>query len=460
MISKNLTRPLALLIFEGMLVYLCGVLAIYIRFDAETPDVLGAERGWLKTLLVTILVLASFYLFDLYDFRLIRRRAVLLVRLSQAMGIGGVALALVFYLWPQIRLGRGVFLLSLLLMLTFMAAWRILARWLLGHPRLAERVLVLGAGQDAISIAREMLTRREAGYDVIGFVGDDPAQVGQSLINPRVVGVMSDLEAVVSRHRPDRIIIAMPDRRGRLPLDLLLRLKVRDGVTLDEADAFYEKLTSKIRGERLRLGQLVFAEASRWTRLYKRARRLVDMTLAIIIGFLTSPMMLITALAIKLDSRGPVFYLQERVGLHNTVFRIVKFRSMRVNAEANGPVWAARSDSRVTRVGRWIRKLRIDELPQLINIIRGEMSLIGPRPERPVFIKQLEQQIPYYSERHLVKPGLTGWAQVRYPYGASFDDAREKHQYDLYYIKNQSPILDIIILLETARIVLFGRLSR
>ena len=460
MISKNLARPLALLIFEGTLVYSCGVMAIYIRFGAETPDVLAAERGWLKTLLVTVLVLASFYLFDLYDFRLIRRRAVLLVRLSQALGIGGVALALVFYVWPQIRLGRGVFLLSLLLMLTFMVAWRSLARWLLGHPRFAERVLILGAGQDAVTIARETLSRREAGYDVIGFIGDDPAQVGQSLINPRVVGVMSDLEAVVSRHRPDRIVIAMPDRRGRLPLDLLLRLKVRDGVTLDEADAFYEKLTSKISGARLRLGQLVFAEASRWTRLYKRARRLVDMSLAIIIGLLASPLMLITALAIKLDSRGPVFYLQERVGLHNTVFRIVKFRSMRVDAEANGPVWAARSDSRVTRVGRWIRKLRIDELPQLINIMRGEMSLIGPRPERPVFIKQLEQQIPYYSERHLVKPGLTGWAQVRYPYGASLEDAREKHQYDLYYIKNQSPILDIIILLETARIVLFGRFSR
>src|SRR5262249_28841602 len=161
------------------------------------------------------------------------------------------------------------------------------------------------------------------------------------------------------------------------------KLKVRDGVTVDEADAFYEKLTSKISGERLRLGQLVFADASRWTRLYKRSRRLMDVALAIIIGLLTSPLMLLTALAIKLDSRGPIFYLQERVGLHNTTFRIVKFRSMRVDAEANGPVWASEGDSRVTRVGRWIRNLRIDELPQLFNIIRGEMSLIGPRPERP-----------------------------------------------------------------------------
>src|SRR5499426_284114 len=460
MISKNLTRPLALLIFEGALVYSCGVMAIYIRFGAEAPSALADGYGWLKTLLGTVPILASFYLFDLYDFGRIQSRGALLLRLSQSLLVGGLGLALMFYVWPQMRPGRDAFPLSLLLTLAFMAAWRSLARRLLSHPRLAHRVLILGAGQEAVTIARETLMRREAGYDVIGFIGDDPTQVGKSLINPRVVGIMPDLEAVVRRHRPDRIVIAMPDRRGRLPLDLLLKLKVRDGVTLDEADAFYEKLTGKIGGERLRLGQLVFADASRWTRLYKRARRMMDVTMSIIIGLLTSPVMLITALAIKLDSRGPVFYFQERVGLHNTTFRIVKFRSMRVDAEANGPVWANEGDPRVTRVGRWIRKLRIDELPQLFNIIRGEMSLIGPRPERPVFVEQLEQRIPYYSERHLVKPGLTGWAQVRYPYGASFEDALEKHQYDLYYIKNQSPMLDALILLETVRIVLFGRFSR
>jgi sugar transferase (PEP-CTERM system associated) len=460
MISKILTRPLALLIFEGALVYSCGVMAIYIRFGSETPSALGVGGGWLKTLLGTVPILASFYLFDLYDFDRIQSRGALLLRLSQSLLVGGLGLALMFYVWPQMRPGRDAFPLSLLLTMALMAAWRPLARRLLSHPRLAHRVLILGVGQDAITIAREMLMRREAGYNVIGFVGDDPAQIGKSLINPSVVGVMSDLEAVVGRHRPDRIVIAMPYRRGRMPLDLLLKLKVRDGVTLDEADAFYEKLTGKIVAERLRLWRLVFADPSRWARLYKRARRLVDVMLASVIGLLTSPLMLLTALAIKLDSRGPVFYMQERVGLNNTTFRIIKFRSMRVDAEANGPVWANEGDSRVTRVGRWIRKRRVDELPQLFNVIRGEMSLIGPRPERPVFIKQLEQRIPYYSERHLVKPGLTGWAQVRYPYGASLEDAREKHQYDLYYIKNISPALDALILLETARIVLFGRFSR
>src|SRR5262249_48561444 len=210
MMSKNLTRPLALLIFEGMLIYLCIVLAIYIRFGADASAALGAERGWQKTLLMTALILASFYLFDLYDFHLIRQREVLLLRLSQALGMGGIALALIFYVWPQMMLGRGVFLLGMSLTLTLMAGWRYLARWMLGHPRFAERVLILGAGQDAVALAREVLTRREAGYDVVGFIGDDPAQVGQSLINPCMVGVMNDLESVVSRYRADRIIIAMP----------------------------------------------------------------------------------------------------------------------------------------------------------------------------------------------------------------------------------------------------------
>lgn len=458
--SKYRARTFSLLILEGTLIYLCGAAAIFLRFGDEARTVFIAQQGWLKTLLVTGIVQTSFYLFELYDFRLIRQPVVLLPRIAQALGIAACALALVFYAWPQIMLGRGVFFLSLILMLTFMSGWRWLSRWLLGHPRLAERVLILGTESGAVALAGEVLARREAGYDIVGFVGDDPALVGKSLINPCVIGTLANLEEIARQHRADRIVIALADRRGRLPLDLLLKLKVRDGVEVEEAGLFYERLTGKIGGERLQPSQLVFAGTSRWVRFYKRACRPLDITLATIGLALSSPLMLLAALAVKLDSPGPVFYSQERVGLHNVTFRIHKFRSMRTDAEANGPAWAGKSDSRVTRVGRVIRKLRIDELPQLINILRGEMSLIGPRPERPVFVEQLEQHIPYYSERHLVKPGLTGWAQVCYPYGASFEDAREKHQYDLYYIKNQSLMLDAIILLETARLVLFGRFSR
>ena len=325
--------------------------------------------------------------------------------------------------------------------------------------RLAERVLILGTDLQAVTVAHEIMRRRGRGYEVIGFVGDDLALVGQSLINPRVIGVMDDLEELVRRRRPDRIVVALSGLRDKAPFDLLVRLKDRDEIRVEEASRFFERLTGKISMEHLQpwqLWRLVFAETGRWARLNRRLRRVFDVVSSLIGIALSLPIMALTAIAIRIESPGPVVYTQERVGLRGRKFRIFKLRSMRADAEARGPVWASENDPRVTRVGRVIRRLRIDETPQFFNILRGEMSLIGPRPERPEFVERLEKRIPYYSERHLVKPGLTGWAQVSYPYGASFEDAREKLQYDLYYIKNQSPLLDAIILLETARVVLFG----
>jgi sugar transferase (PEP-CTERM system associated) len=326
--------------------------------------------------------------------------------------------------------------------------------------RLAERVLILGTDLQAVAVAREIIRRRGRGYEVIGFVGHDFALVGKSLINPRVIGVMDDLEELVRRRRPDRIVVALSDLRDKAPLDLLLRLKVRDEIQVEEASRFFERLTGKVNTDHLQNGRMVFAETGRWARPYRRLRRAFDVVTSLIGTALSLPIMILTAVAIRVESPGPVFYMQERVGLHGRKFRIFKFRSMQDDAEAQGPVWASENDPRVTRVGRIIRRLHIDETPQFFNILRGEMSLIGPRPERTEFVERLEKHIPYYSERHLVKPGLTGWAQVSYPYGASIEDAREKHQYDLYYIKNQSPLLDAIILLETARVVLFGHSSR
>jgi len=326
--------------------------------------------------------------------------------------------------------------------------------------RLAERVLILGTDLQAVAVAREILLRGGRGYEVIGFVGHDLALVGKSLINPRVIGVMDDLEELVRRRRPDRIVVALSDLRDKAPLGLLLRLKVRDEIQVEEASRFFERLTGKVNTDHLHNGRMVFAETDRWARPYRRLRRAFDVVSSLIGMALSLPLMILTAVAIRVESPGPVFYTQERVGLHGRKFRIFKFRSMQDDAEADGPIWACENDPRVTRVGRIIRRLHIDETPQFFNILRGEMSLIGPRPERTEFVERLEKRIPYYSERHLVKPGLTGWAQVSYPYGASVEDAREKHQYDLYYIKNQSPLLDAIILLETARVVLFGHPSR
>jgi sugar transferase (PEP-CTERM system associated) len=460
MLSRDHSRTLCLLIFESTLTFMCGIVAVYIRFASEAREVLVSGKGLLKILLMIVVAQASFFLFDLYEFREVRKRGAVYIRTLQALGLTSIVLAAIFYAFPQMILGRGVFLISLLLILSTMILWRFFVTWLLGHPRLAERVLIIGTDTNAIDIAREALDRPEHGYKIVGFVGDDPALVGQSLINPSVIGLMDDLQALVSRHHINRVVLAMNERRGRMPVGPLIEMKLRDGLLIEEADSFYERLTGKISTGTLRPSWLIFSRPSRRILLYSQIRRVLDVVLSVI-GFLLSlPLMAIAAIAIKLDSRGPILYRQKRVGQRNQIFTIMKFRSMRVDAEPDGPVWAEEDDPRITRVGRIIRKLRIDELPQFLNIIRGEMTFVGPRPERPEFVAQLEQQIPYYSQRHLVKPGLTGWAQVRYPYCASVEDAVQKLQYDLYYIKNQSLMLDMVTLFETARIVLFGRGAR
>ena len=458
--SRNVSRALCILLFESILTCFCCMAAVWIRFGSEAEEMLTSGPGLLKVFVLMIVLQGSFYILDLYDFQAIRRRSTLYIRICQAMGLAAITLAMLFYVLPDLTMGRGVFLISLLLMLTAMVMWRVLVTWLLGHPRLAERVLIIGTGSGAIELAREALARQEFGFRIVGFVGEDPSLIGRSLINPTVVGVVGDLEDLFHRYRPDRIVVAVNDRRGHLPIDVLLKLKLRDDVSVEESASFYETLTGKISTRMLRPSWLIFSSGSRRLRIYRRARRLTDVVFGLLGGILSLPIAALTALAIKLDSEGPVFYTQERVGEHGQVFTIFKFRSMYVDAERNGPVWADEADPRITRVGKIIRKLRIDEVPQFINVLRGEMSFIGPRPERPAFVTKLEEAIPYYSQRHLLKPGVTGWAQIRYSYGACIEDAIEKLQYDLYYIKNQSPVLDAIILFETVRIVLFGRGAR
>jgi sugar transferase (PEP-CTERM system associated) len=457
---KHWKRTFLLVLFESGLIYCCGLAALLIRLGAGAVEVFTVKFGWLKLIVAVAVVQGAFYLFDLYDFALIRRLSILGLRIIQALGLAAIVLSAIFYALPTMLLGRGVVLVHFLLMLTVMSAWRLFTRWVLRNPRFAERVLILGTDNQAVELAREVLHRREAGFEVVGFIGNDRALVGKSLINPRVVGVTDELEELVSAYSIDRVIVALADRRGKMPLDPLLNIKWRNEVIVEDWAPFYEGLTGKVSTERLQPSHLIFAANMQSLRTYRRVRRLADLTIATIGFLLTSPLMLLTAIAIKLESKGPIFYTQERVGLHNRPFRIIKFRSMHTDAEKNGAVWASKNDPRVTRIGKFIRKTRIDELPQFINVLRGEMSMVGPRPERPQFVEQLEQLIPYYSQRHLVRPGVTGWAQVRYPYGASVDDAKMKHQYDLYYIKNQSPLLDVVVLLETLRVVFFGRFGR
>ncbi|HTG88279.1 MAG TPA: TIGR03013 family XrtA/PEP-CTERM system glycosyltransferase [Pyrinomonadaceae bacterium] len=451
-------RTVLLILAEAALVYGSIIAAVYLRVGVkDTAFELIDKYGYWKAALATFFCLAGFYLFDLYDFVVMHDRRELVLRLIQALGLAWIALAMCFYFYPGLMLGRSVSLIALPLALTLMVGWRVSIHWFLGHPDFGERILIVGSGDSAIEIAREVLSRPDAGYRIVGFVGNDAEQLGKSLINPRVIGLTDHLTDVVKAANVDRIVVAMGERRGQFPTDKLLQLSLTGLVSIEEGAAFYERITGRVSLGMMRPSWLIFTGPGRKAKLASISRNVVHRLAALMGAFLSLPIVLVTAILIKLESRGPVFYKQERVGKNGRAFTLIKFRSMRVDAEADGPVWASKGDDRTTRVGRVIRKVRVDEIPQFWNILRGEMSFVGPRPERPHFVAQLAQEIPYYEQRHLIAPGLTGWAQIKYPYGASIEDARQKLQYDLFYIKNYSLVFDAIILFETIKIILFGR---
>ena len=444
-----------MLLFGGL------VIAVYLRIGAADAEYELIERhGFYKAAMASLFCLSAFYLYDLYDFVTMHDRRELVLRLVQALGLAWVALALIFYAFPQLMIGRGVSLISLPLALLLMVSWRLIIHWVLGHPQIGERILIVGSGPLAIELAREVIDRPDAGFRVVGFADNDPELLGKSLINPRVVGLTSDLDKIVSRENIDRIVVAMGERRGQFPVDQLLQLSLSGNVSIEEGASFYERVTGRVHLNMMRPSWMIFSGRKRQARFNATARAVFHRAVALIGAVLSLPIALLTALLIKLESRGPVLYKQERVGRNGKVFTVMKFRSMRVDAEKDGPVWATSGDDRVTRVGRIIRKIRVDEIPQFWNILKGEMNFVGPRPERPHFVRQLADEIPYYEQRHLIAPGLTGWAQIKYPYGSSIEDARQKLQYDLYYIKNQSLMLDATILFETIKTILFGRGAR
>ncbi len=452
-------RTALLITAEALLLFGAMVAAAYVRLGfADAQFELTEKNGYFKAVLVTFFCLVAFYLYDLYDFVVMHDRRELVLRLVQALGLAWIALAVTFYALPYLMVGRGVTLYAMGIALALMVAWRVSIHWLLGHPSVGERILIVGSGEQAVELAKEVLERRDAGYRIVGFVDNRPELLGQSLVNPRVVGLTSELPSVVKRENVDRIIVAMGERRGQFPVQQLLDLSLSGGVAIEECASFYERLTGRVSLDMMRPSWLIFSARKRQVRLSGAARALMHRTVAFIGAILSLPIALLTALLIKLESPGPVLYRQERVGKNGRVFTIMKFRSMRVDAEKNGPVWASKAgDDRTTRVGRVIRKIRVDEIPQFWNILKGEMNFVGPRPERPHFVKQLAEEIPFYEQRHLIAPGLTGWAQIKYPYGASIEDARQKLQYDLFYIKNQSLVLDALILFETVKTILFGR---
>jgi sugar transferase (PEP-CTERM system associated) len=450
-----------LLLTEAMLLFGGLIVAVYVRLGAvDAEDALIERNGFYKAALATVFCLASFYLLDLYDFVVMHDRRELVLRLLQALGLAWIALALIFYVMPQAMIGRGVSLISLPLALLLMVGWRLAIHWVLGHPEIGERILIVGSGPFAVEIARETLGRPDAGFRVVGFVDNDPALVGKSLINPKVIGLTSELGSLVRSEHIDRIVVAIGDRRGQFPTQELLRLSLSGDVSIEESASFYERLTGRVLLDLIRPSWLIFSGRGRRARINELASATMHRTVALLGAILSLPIAIVTAILIKIESRGPVLYKQERVGKNGRVFTLMKFRSMRVDAEKDGPVWAKTEDERMTRVGSIIRKIRVDEIPQFWNILRGDMNFVGPRPERPHFIAQLAQEITFYEQRHLIAPGLTGWAQIKYPYGASIEDAKQKLAYDLYYIKNQSITLDATIMFETIKTILLGRGGR
>jgi len=447
-----------LILAEAGLVYGAIIAAVYLRVGVDgAPFELIEKNGYWKAALAGFFCLAAFYLFDLYDFLVMHDRRELVLRLVQALGLAWIALAFSFYMFPELMLGRGISLIALPLALGLMVLWRVSIHWFLGHPDIGERILIVGSGNLAVELAREVLNRPDAGYRIVGFVGNDAELLGKSLINPRVIGLTEQLDDIVKKENIDRIVVAMGERRGQLPTNKLLQLSLAGQVNIEEGSAFYERVTGRVSLNMLRPSWLIFTGRGRQAKIAELSRNMVHWVVALAGAILSLPIVLLTAVLIKLDSRGPVFYKQERVGKNGRTFVLTKFRSMKVDAEEAGPVWASKDDARTTRVGRIIRKIRVDEIPQFWNILKGEMSFVGPRPERPHFVAQLAEEIPFYEQRHLIAPGLTGWAQIKYTYGASIEDARQKLQYDLFYIKNHGLLLDGVIMFETIKIILFGR---
>jgi sugar transferase (PEP-CTERM system associated) len=411
--------------------------------------------GW-----VTVSVVISFYYADLYEIDQALSTRELSLRFANGFGVACVLVALLSYSLDQPGL-KNIYLLEILLMAIGVFLWRIAFAKVIRLRRIRGSIAILGMQKVGKLVAEELFRKKHLGLTVSHFIGPERGEATLSCGNPRRVTVqVVSPESTLSLIRSEgvsRILIAGPERGQRFPAHDLVTLRL-SGIPIEDCHTFYERLMSKIFITDLRPSWILLSNGFRRTAWIVFSKRVLDIVVSSLGLLWAAPIALITAIAIKLDSRGPVFYFQERVGENESVFTLYKFRSMYCDAEiGTGPKWAAKNDPRVTRIGAIIRKLRIDEIPQLVNVLKGEMSLVGPRPERPYFVAQLKETIPYYELRFTVKPGITGWAQISYPYGDSEADAIEKLQYDLYYTKYMSPVFDLQILFETIKVILLGR---
>ena len=445
------TRSLTVFGGELLLIFGSVALAAAVQHNAVLDDNL-----W-KIALVTVVCQLCLYYNDFYDLTLVHSNRELIVRLLQAAGAASIVLAALYFILPALMIGNGIFVSALGVFLLAILGWRLAFNYISGSMKLQERVLFVGTGETARRVARQILDQHEFAYRIIGFIDDDASRVGERIVNPAIVGTPADIERLCAEHHIDRIVVGLSNRRGKLPVEELLRAKMA-GIRVEDATTTYERVTGKILIDDLRPSWLIFSDGFRVSHATRLMKRTIDLTLSGVLAVLALPFMLLTALLVIIEDGRPILYQQERVGENGRTFILSKFRSMKKDAEKGGkPIWAKAGDDRVTRIGLFIRKTRLDELPQIYNVLRGDMSFVGPRPERPFFVEQLAKEIPFYQQRHSVKPGITGWAQVKYRYGSSLEDATEKLRYDLYYIKHLSVFFDLTIVFDTVKVVLFRK---
>jgi exopolysaccharide biosynthesis polyprenyl glycosylphosphotransferase len=515
-------KTLILLLSEGALIGCALLFATALRFRDLT--VLRQQLSEPDTLARYLLVIAacdlSLYYCDLYDLRTVRRRPMLFARLLQALGAACLLLAVIYYIDPDLSLGRGVAAIAAPIIISFVVGWRLLVDVGLPFLRTPQTLLIMGSGGPGKSLAWEIAQRPELNVKVLGFLEEDVpapkrvpvsaaiaennryddhaaeygigrarharfaasgkllqlnfaspagvmasgAVVAAALESPPepaevafpVLGRVKDVERLAVARQADTVVLSLAERRAQMPLKELLNLKFL-GVQVEEAHKTYERVTGRILLDELSPSWLILSEGFRKSRAVLAAKRSVDMVLALLGLVIVGPLAMPVAAAIFLESGFPILFRQDRVGLNGKVFRILKFRSMWHNPRPTKQAWTADSDPRITRVGRFIRRFRLDEIPQLINVLLGHMSLVGPRPEQPALVRMLEEEIPYYRQRHSLRPGITGWAQVKCGYGASVEESRSKLEHDLFYIKHLSPMLDWVILFETGKVMLSGK---
>jgi sugar transferase (PEP-CTERM system associated) len=445
------TRLLLLLFGEIIAIGASFTLAIVISFGEESREVLTDQQVTLKILAVAALVFLCSHFLELHDLKRLTSQAEMYARILMLVGLLSLMLGALSYAFPAFKVGHYVFLIGLCILVIALAFWRWAYARLISLPMLREKVYLLGNGDRALRIREAIETRAELGMDLVGWAGNNN---GGPLDSGAVAKTLADLGR---RHAVDRVIVALADRRAMMPVNELLEIRLQ-GIRVDDGTSVLEKVTGKIDVDELHPSWMIFGDGFRLTQRHWFLRKIISTLVALTLSIVTLPLIPFIALIIKLTSPGPLLYRQKRVGLRGHVFECLKFRTMRADAEADsGATWASDEDPRITAAGKVLRRLRLDEIPQVWNVLRGDMAFVGPRPERPEFVMKLSEQIPYYNIRHALRPGITGWAQVHYGYGSSVEEAKEKLRFDLYYIRNVSVMLDLLIVFYTIRAVSIGR---